>query len=204
MRTVLDPVKALRNKRMRKIVDDLFRLRSIVEEQRRQNKRIVVTIGSWDLLHIGHCRYLERASWAGDVLVVGVDSDEVVRRYKGEGRPIVPETERAEMLTNLSFVDFITYVRDADDKGVWLYELIRQIRPDVFVAVEDSYPPDQQRDIELLCGELAVLPRQAEDTSTTDVVQRIMKTELLPRIAELETKKAKSRRKAATTKGGPA
>jgi len=138
-------------------------------------KKIVVTIGSWDMLHIGHVRYLMRAKDQGDLLIVGVDSDSAVKKYKGPNRPIIPEQERREMLCYQSCVDFVTTVDDVDDKGKWQYGLLRTIRPDVFVAVEDSYPKEQCDDIQRFCGELIVLPRQAENTSSTGIIQNMIK-----------------------------
>ncbi len=137
--------------------------------------KVVLTIGSWDLLHIGHVRYLMKAQSFGDVLVVGTDSDRAVKLYKGEYRPIIPEQERLEMVCYLSCVDFVTTVDDVDEKGKWQYGLLRLIRPDVFVAVDDSYPPEQCVDIQKYSGELIVLPRQAESTSSTGIIQKLIK-----------------------------
>lgn len=137
--------------------------------------RIVVTIGSWDMLHIGHVRYLMEASKFGDLLVVGVDSDQAIKKYKGPLRPIIPEDERREMLCYLSCVDFVTTIDDIGDDGRWQYGLIRLLKPDVFVAVEDSYPPEQREEISRHSAELVVLPRQAEKTSSTAIIQNIIK-----------------------------
>src|SRR3989338_5131109 len=79
-----------------KFVPDYNRLVKIVEAWRVLGKRIVVTIGTWDMLHIGHLRFLNRAKRCGDVLVVGADSDEAVKRYKGEHRPITPPRRSEE------------------------------------------------------------------------------------------------------------
>jgi D-glycero-beta-D-manno-heptose 1-phosphate adenylyltransferase len=161
-----------------KVVDDYNSLLKLVEGLRVVNNKIVVTIGSWDLLHIGHVRYLRKAKEQGDVLIVGVDSDRTVKKYKGELRPIVPYEERCEMLTYQSCVDFVTSVDDVDKKGNWLYGLIKKIKPDVFVAVEDSYPQKQLNEIKKYCGKLVVLPRQAEKTSTTRMIQYAVKKHL--------------------------
>lgn len=137
--------------------------------------KIGVTIGSFDMLHIGHSRYLLKARSFCDILVVGVDSDAAIKRYKGPKRPVISEAERREMLAYLGFVDFVTTVDDVDEKGKWQYGLVRMIKPDIFVAVEDSYPDDQRREIERHAGELIVLPRQAEGTSSTDIFHKIVK-----------------------------
>ena len=83
-----------------------------------------------------------------------------------------------EMLSYQACVDFVTRLDDVDDKGRWQYELLKKIRPDVFVAVVDSYPKKQLNDIKKYCKELVVLPRQAENTSTTRMVQDTVKKHL--------------------------
>ncbi len=161
-----------------KVVGDHESLTKLVDGLRVVNNKIVVTIGTWDLLHIGHVRYLRKAKAQGDVLIVGVDSDRTVRKYKGELRPIVPFEERCEMLTYQSCVDFVTQVDDVDKNGAWTYALIKKIKPDVFVAVADSYPKSQLNDIKKYCKKLIVLPRQAERTSTTRMIQYAVKKHL--------------------------
>jgi D-beta-D-heptose 7-phosphate kinase/D-beta-D-heptose 1-phosphate adenosyltransferase len=161
-----------------KTVNDYERLAKVADGLRAVNRRIVLTIGSWDLLHIGHVRYLLQAKARGDILIVGVDTDRAIKFYKGPLRPIVPENERSEMLSYQACVDFITLLDDVDEQGKWQYDLLRKIKPDVFVAVEDSYPQSQLDDIRQHCGELVVLPRQAENTSTTRMIQNTVKKHL--------------------------
>lgn len=161
-----------------KHVEDYTRLAKIVEGHKAQQHRVVATIGTWDILHIGHVRYLMEARRRGDVLVVGVDSDRTVKLYKGALRPVVPYIERAEMLTYQYCVDLVTPVDDVDEKGRWQYGLLKIIRPDVFVAVEDSYPENQLARIRRYCPEVVVLPRQAENTSTSQMIQNTVKGHL--------------------------
>jgi D-beta-D-heptose 7-phosphate kinase/D-beta-D-heptose 1-phosphate adenosyltransferase len=161
-----------------KIVPDYETLVKATDGLRAVNYRIVLTIGSWDLLHIGHVRYLMKAKEYGDILVVGVDTDRGIKLYKGELRPVVPQDERSEMLSYQSCVDFVTLIDDIDERGAWQYELLRRIHPDVFVAVEDSYPEQQLQEIRPHCGELVILPRQAENTSTTRMIQGTIKKQL--------------------------
>lgn len=177
--------RKLRNK----IVLDDEKLFRVVNGLRGVNNRIVVTIGSWDLLHIGHVRYLIQARTRGDVLVVGVDTDRAIKLYKGPMRPVVPQDERCEMLCYQTPVDFVTLVDDINNKGKWQYGLIRKLRPDVFIAVEDSYPQKQREEIQRYCGELVVLPRQAEKTSTSQMIQNTVKKHLLSLIGEAGEKK---------------
>lgn len=161
-----------------KIVYDYDCLHKAVEGLKVVNFKIVVTIGSWDLLHIGHVRYLIKAKEQGDILVVGVDTDRAIKLYKGPLRPVVPENERCEMLSYQMPVDFITLIDDIDKQGKWQYKLIKKLRPDVFVAVENSYPKQQLKDIKRYCKKLIVLPRQAEKTSTSQMIQNTIKKHL--------------------------
>lgn len=163
----------------KKIVTDYNVLRERINAHRTLGQKIVATLGSWDMLHIGHLRYLHKAKAEGDILVVGVDSDRGIKAYKNPLRPIIPEVERMEMLSYQGPVDYVTLIDDIDDQGRWSCELIRVVPADVFVAVEDSYPEEQLKAIRQHCAEVAVLPRQAENTSSTDIIQNIVKGHLL-------------------------
>lgn len=178
-------MKLTREGLRKKLVTDCRVLAKVIEAHKILGHEIVLTIGSWDLLHIGHARYLLEAFGRGDILVAGVDSDEVTKKYKGEFRPIVPQEERMEMLAYLPFVHYITVVEDVDENGNWEFGLVKALRPEVFVAVEDSYPPEQIKALEQYCGAVCVLPRQAENTSTSDFVQRILKGAFLPMIEKV-------------------
>ncbi len=172
----------LRVEFQRKIVPNYKKLKKIREGFQNLGQSVVVTIGSWDVLHIGHVRYLNRAKTYGDILIVGTDSDRAIKSYKGPQRPLVPEEERMEMLSYQTSIDFITLVDDVTKSGKWLYGLIKTLRPDVFVAVEDSYPDEQRLAIQKFCGELVVLPRQAENTSTTHLIQETIKRDLVDKL----------------------
>ncbi|MFH1145888.1 MAG: adenylyltransferase/cytidyltransferase family protein [bacterium] len=162
----------------KKIVLDYWKLKQIVTALRSLGYEIVVTIGSYDMLHIGHVRYLNKARSFGDLLVVGVDSDNSIKKYKGEHRPIIPEQERLEMLSYQSSVDLVTVIDDMDNHGDWQYKLLKLLKPDIFVAMKESYPPKQLKQIRKYCHRLIVLPRQAENTSSTKVIQEVMKKQL--------------------------
>lgn len=177
-----DQIKKLTNK----IVMDYGKLARVTGALRELGHKIVMTIGSWDLLHIGHVRYLIKAKSYGDILVVGVDSDRGIKLYKGPLRPIVPQDERIEMVSYQTCVDYVTSIDDVDENGTWQYELIKQIRPDIFIATEDSYSEQQRRDIEQFCGQLIVLPRQAENTSTSKMVQDTLKKHIAEMMAIME------------------
>lgn len=109
-----------------RIVRDHAALAEAIEALRRQGRRIVLTNGTFDLLHVGHVRSLWGARACGDVLVVAVNSDASVRAYKGPGLPVQPEDERAEILAALRCVDFVTVFDEPRVDG-----LIRRLRPDV-------------------------------------------------------------------------
>jgi D-glycero-beta-D-manno-heptose 1-phosphate adenylyltransferase len=101
--------------------------------------KIVLTSGSWDMVHIGHARYFMEAKKHGDVLVVGVDSDEKIRDRKGPDRPIVPQNERLEMVTHLRYVDFVTL----KEKNAPKWHLIKLVRPDVLILTKETYGKDR-------------------------------------------------------------
>ena len=161
-----------------KIIPDYQKLTEATNGLRAIGRAIVVTIGSWDGLHVGHVRYLKKAKEKGDVLVVGADSDKAIRDYKGPTRPIVNQLERMELLSHLDCVDLVTIVSDVDKKGRWRYGLIRAIRPDVFVAVRGSYPKKQLAEIGKFCERVIVLPRQAKGTSTSGYIERTLRFHL--------------------------
>ena len=105
---------------------------AVVERLRATGKTVVFTNGVFDLLHVGHLRYLQRARALGDALIVGVNSDRSVRTNKGQGRPITPEAERAEILSALACVDGVV-VFDEDTP----HDIITALQPDVLVKGAD-------------------------------------------------------------------
>jgi rfaE bifunctional protein nucleotidyltransferase chain/domain len=161
-----------------KIITDYIQLKKYIDAHKVLEQKVVCTIGSWDMLHIGHLRYLINAKMHGDILIIGADSDTAIKRYKNEFRPIIPEAERMEMLSYQDCVDYVTLIDDVDKNGKWDYELIKTIRPDVFVCINESYPEDQQKDINQYVKELIELPRQAEKTSTSDIIEKTFKSHL--------------------------
>jgi rfaE bifunctional protein nucleotidyltransferase chain/domain len=111
-------------------IEDYERLREVVTALKTVGLRIVLTQGVYDLIHEGHARYLEMAKEHGDILIVGIDSDELTRLRKGKNRPIVPQKERIEMLTHLRHVDIVV-LRDVEQD---IGDLIRLVKPDVLVT----------------------------------------------------------------------
>jgi len=161
-----------------KIIINYQDLKKYIDAHKTLEQKVICTIGSWDMLHIGHLRYLIRAKEHGDILVVGVDSDRAIKLYKNPFRPIIPHEERMEMLSYQHCVDYVTLIDDIDEKGKWGYELIKIIKPDIFVCINESYPEEQKNDIKQYVNELVELSRQAEKTSTTDIIEKTLKTHL--------------------------
>ncbi len=159
----------------RKIINCNEKLTQIIAGERAKGHRIVVTIGSWDGIHEGQMRYMLKAAQLGDFLVVGVDSDQALRRYKiDDWRPVRDQSRRSELLTYLDFVDVVTLVDDVTQEGKWEYGLLNLVKPDVYVAVTNSYPEDQLAEICALCGELVVLAPQGVGISTTQEILQVV------------------------------
>ena len=143
-----------------------------IEACRALGLKIVLTSGSYDLMHVGHQRYISKASEYGDVLVVGVDSDEKIRSKKGPDRPLIGERERAEMITHSRGVGFVTVKRQSPEK----WELIKLVRPDVLIATAETYTSAEVEELEALyCKRVVVLAPQGE-MSTTSRFAALMKT----------------------------
>lgn len=144
-------------------------MRAEADRLRAAGRRIVFTNGSFDLLHLGHLAYLEFARSQGDCLVVGLNSDASVRRYKGSARPIVPEAERAQMLAGLRPVDYVVVFEEDEPK-----ELIAAVRPDVLVKGEDWAHYVSGRDLVEARGGRVVLAKMVEGKSTSRLIERIL------------------------------
>ena len=142
------------------------------ERLRVEGRRLVFTNGCFDILHVGHVRYLEAARALGDALLVAINSDASVRALKGESRPVMSEAERAEMLAALGAVSYVT-IFDANSPRT----LIQELLPDVLVKGGD-YQPDEihgREEVEAAGGRVLALPF-IEGVSTTDIIERIRKT----------------------------
>jgi D-beta-D-heptose 7-phosphate kinase/D-beta-D-heptose 1-phosphate adenosyltransferase len=159
----------------------------IVKRLRQEKKKIVLTQGSFDLVHIGHARYCDKAHDYGDVLIVGVDSDEKVRQRKGPNRPIVPEDERMEMLTHLRSVDYVVLKEAGEEK----FGLIKLIKPDVLIATAQTYDDQTIKNLEKICGKVVVLEPMATTSTTAKI--RLMQMNTARKIEDrMRTKLIKS------------
>lgn len=156
---------------MRKKIYSLEGLLSLIRVHQQAGEAIVFTNGCFDLLHVGHVRYLEKAKTLGARLVVGINSDASVRRLsKGRGRPIIPDAQRAEIIAALECVDYVVIFEEADPLN-----LIRAIQPQVLVKGGD-WTSDRiiGRDVvEKGGGSVQTIPLTKE-SSTTLIVQKIL------------------------------
>jgi len=151
-------------------IKDKESLRRILEDLKKKGKRVVFTNGCFDLLHIGHIRYLEKAKSLGDILVVGVNSDHSVRGLKGPDRPILPEEERAEILSGLWCVDYVIVFDEPTP-----LELISSLQPRVLVKGGDWTKETTvgREVVEKSGGEVVILPF-VEGSSTSNLIETIL------------------------------
>lgn len=147
--------------------EDLCR---IIENLKIKGRRIVFTNGCFDLLHIGHVRYLEEAKTLGDVLVVAINSDRSVQGLKGPERPILPVEERAEILSGLGCVDYVTIFDESDP-----LELISSFKPQVLVKGGDWTEKTVvgKEVVERSGGKVVILPF-VKGASTSSLIQTIL------------------------------
>src|ERR671917_143785 len=162
------PNEKLRAEAASRIVDR-NRLIARVAIARKGGARIVFANGCFDLLHVGHVRYLEAARALGDLLVVGVNSDEQVRLLKGEGRPLVAERERAEVVASLRAVDYVTVFHEPT-----VTELLLSLRPDIHAKgtdyTEESVP---ERDVVRSYGGRVQIVGDPKDHSSTEMLKDV-------------------------------
>lgn len=143
-------------------------LRQRVSNWRKSGERVTLANGCFDLLHVGHVRYLHAAKELGGRLVVGINSDESVRGLKGPDRPLMPAEERAEILAALQDVDAVVIFSEPDVRA-----LIREIRPDVQAKGTD-YTADTvpERDVVRECGGRVEIVGDPKDHSATQLIQQ--------------------------------
>jgi rfaE bifunctional protein nucleotidyltransferase chain/domain len=141
----------------------------IVERARNDGQRIVFANGCFDVLHVGHVRYLKAAKALGDLLIVGINSDDQTRRLKGEGRPLMPEDQRAEIISSLEVVDFVAIF---DEPTV--EELLLALKPDIHAKgtdyTEDSVP---ERDVVRSFGGQTAIVGDPKDHSSSEMIEKL-------------------------------
>jgi rfaE bifunctional protein nucleotidyltransferase chain/domain len=153
-------------------LEKLQPLAKVVEERERwraEGRTVALANGVFDLLHVGHVRYLEGAKALADVLVVAVNSDASTRRNKGPDRPVIPEAERAELVAALACTDYVLLFDEPDVRAV-----IRALRPDVQVKgtdyTADSIP--ERAEVDAYGGRVAIAG-DPKDHSTTELARKL-------------------------------
>lgn len=141
---------------------------------RRRNMRIAYTSGAYDLIHAGHTRYLQQAKRLGDVLVVGLNSDKSIKSYKDPDRPILVEMHRAETLSSLEDVNYITIYDETTGADV-----IKILKPNAYLCVEGSWEGslETKEEVEAMAqvgGEVFYTPRQSPLLSTSKIINRVI------------------------------
>jgi rfaE bifunctional protein nucleotidyltransferase chain/domain len=146
-----------------RFVEDYEQIETTVRALKTLGLRVVLTSGSFDIIHEGHSMYLEAARHFGDFLIVGLDSDDKIRARKGASRPAVPQMERLRMVTHQRGVGLVTLKHL--DHPQW--HLVKTVAPDVLVATEDTYTSPEICELEArYCGRVEVLERMATVSSS--------------------------------------
>ncbi len=154
---------------MRSKIVSFPRLKSLTERLKAGHQKIVFTNGAFDLLHLGHVTYLQKAKKRGDVLIVGVNSDSSVKSYKGPERPINPERDRMQVLAALECVDYVVLFREPTP-----IRLILQIKPHVLVKGSD-WKKDKiagAEEVEAWGGKVKLIPL-VRGRSTTGIIEKM-------------------------------
>jgi rfaE bifunctional protein nucleotidyltransferase chain/domain len=152
-----------------KVIENIGLLKEKLSEEKKNNKKIVFTNGCFDLIHKGHITLLKGAKNEGDILVVALNSDDSAKRLKGEGHPIFPALERAEILASFQMVDFVTIFNEDTP-----YKIISELKPDVLIKGGD-WGVDRVvgRDIvESNGGKVVIIPR-VKEYSTSKIIEKI-------------------------------
>jgi len=148
---------------------ELEALKKEIEAKKEAGELIVFTNGCFDILHVGHIRYLKKAASLGDKLVLAVNSDSSVKELKGRSRPFVPESERLEMLAALEMIDYLILFSEADAKA-----LLDEIKPQVYVKGGDYRIEDlPEAETVYSYGGKIVLVTEVKGKSTTNIIKKI-------------------------------
>ena len=147
----------------------LDRLSSLVKKLKKDNKKIVFANGCFDVLHVGHIRYLEGAKSLGDILIVGINSDKSELQLKGTGRPVMPEEDRIEIVAALECVDYIVLFSE-----LTVENLLGIIKPAIHAKGTDyTTETVPERDIVISYGGQVAITGDRKNHSTTDIISKI-------------------------------
>lgn len=146
-------------------------VKKLGDQLRKQNKKIVLSSGACDLLHSGHARFYNKAKALGDVLVLAIPSDKIIRKQKGRGRPIINEKSRAELMAFFGFVDYIVIF---DDESV--IPILKELKPDIFFTVDEGWNRiDENSELNLVKkwgGEIVLVPPQSPNLSSSKLIRK--------------------------------
>ena len=148
-------------------------LKKISKKCKKEGKKTVFVSGSYDLLHVGHARFVEQASLLGDITVVGIPSDVSVNCLKGDGRPVMSERSRAYVLANLDMVDSVVIFPEID-----VLETLKKLKPDIFYTVKDSWNENYKESPEYKAvinygGEVVLGPKQSSNISASAIINKV-------------------------------
>ena len=147
------------------------KLKEELDQPQKEGKKTIFTNGCFDILHVGHVRYLKEAKKIGDILIVAINSDSSVRAIKGKKRPLIPEDERAEMVASLESVDYVTIFHESTP-----LELIEYLQPHIIVKGGDWTEEEVvgRESVKKWGGTVVIVP-EIRGTSTTNVIEKIIK-----------------------------
>ena len=149
-------------------------LKVIVEKERKKGRKIVFANGCFDILHVGHIRYLKEAKELGDLLIVAINSDSSAKRLKGDGRPVTPENERAEIVAAIEYVDYVIVFNEPN-----VSNLLLTLKPDIHAKgtdyTEDSVP---EADTVRAYGGRVAITGDKKERSSTGVIERLRNWEI--------------------------
>lgn len=151
---------------------ELEELKAEIEQKKEDGELIVFTNGCFDILHVGHIRYLKKAASLGDKLVLAVNSDSSVRELKGNNRPFVPQEERLEMLAALEMIDYLVLFSEIDCRSV-----LEELKPQIYVKGGDYRIEDlPEAETVYSYGGKIVLITEVKGRSTTNLIKKIRKS----------------------------
>ncbi len=149
-------------------------LKVIVEKERKKGRKIIFANGCFDILHVGHIRYLKEAKELGDLLIVAINSDSSAKRLKGDGRPVTPENERAEIVAAIEYVDYVIVFNEPN-----VSNLLLTLKPDIHAKgtdyTEDSVP---EADTVRAYGGRVAITGDKKERSSTGVIERLRNWEI--------------------------